>query len=240
MTARSPEQARKRYYLVTRDMSPVSGGLSFVNREAALVNGRLAGTHEHREPGHPHPVFVGIPRLREKPQVVIGGSGPTALDYYDLFKPIFISTRAKELLEGIDPGGFEFAECETVDRRGSRVKSYWWMDVIRWVETFDEERSSFEWYRDSYPMAPDAQTNPSMSALYDIHMPGGFPDEYHAFWFAHYRIKFVFDEVLVDAWREARLTGAHFTPLQPPTEAEFKDHVRFVNYPYWTEKARQS
>ena len=165
--------------------------------------------------------------------------GGNALDYYDFFKPIFISTRAKKLLEGIDPEGFEYAECETINPRGKPIESCWWMDVIRWVETFDEARSDFKWYRDSDPLAPDAQTNPSISDLYHIHMPAGFPDEYHAFWLAHYRIKFVFDEVLVDAWRKAGLTGAAFTPLQPPTDAEFRQQVRFVNYPYWTHRARQ-
>ena len=239
MTTSPSEPTRKRYYLVNRNMGPESGGFSWVNKDEALVDGRLAGTHERWEPGHPHPAFVGVPPLRTKPKLVLGGSGPTNLDYYDVWKPIFISTRAKKLVEGIDPGGFEFAECETVDRQGKRIESYWWMDVIRWVETFDEARSDFAWYRDRNPAAPDAQTNPSISDLYDIRMPAGFPDEYHAFWLAHYRLKFVFDEVLVDTWRQAGLTGVHFTPLQSPTEAEFKEHSRFVNYPYWTEKARQ-
>jgi hypothetical protein len=239
VTTRSTERARKRYYLVSRHMVPESGGLTFTNEKEALVDGRTAGTHEHWEQGHAYPIFVGVPPFREKPRLVIGGSGPTALDYYDFFKPIFISNRGKKLLEGIDPEGFEFAEFDTVNRRGKRIEPYWWMDVIRWVEKFDEERSDFRWYRDANPLAPDAHTNASASDLYDIHMPEGFPDEYHAFWFAHYRIKYVWDEVLVDAWRNAGLTGASFTPLQPPTEAEFKERFRFVNAPYWTNRMRQ-
>jgi hypothetical protein len=236
-TARSSEPARKRYYLVSRDMDPRSAGFSF-ELDHALIDGRRAGTHEHTVPGRPHPLYLGVPRLREKPRVVVVGRGPTALDYYD-FMPVFISTRAKKLLEGIDPGAFEFAECETVDPRGKPVESYWWMDVIRLVMEIDEERSDFVRYRDRLPLDPEAQDNPAWTDLYDLHMPDGFPGEYHAFWLAYYRSRCIFDEVLVDAWRKAGLTGARFTPLQPPTAAEFKDHVRFVTYPYWTDKLRQ-
>ncbi|HEX6746156.1 MAG TPA: DUF1629 domain-containing protein [Longimicrobium sp.] len=239
MTTRTPEPARKRYYLVSLDVASNSGtGVFFVNEEEALVNGRRVGYHERRVPGHPHPVFVGVPPLREKPKVVIPGTGAKAVDY-DGMIPVFISSRAKRLLEGIDPGAFEFAECETATRRGNPIEPYWWMDVIRWVEKFDEARSDFEWYRDRFPTAPNAQDNPSMFRLYDIHMPAGFPDEYHAFRFAHFNGKAVFDEVIVDAWRAARLTGAMFTPLQPPTKADLKRHLSFINYPYWTERSHR-
>ncbi len=236
MAAGSPDQARKRYYLVRADRTLDTGGLLFANREEALVDGRLAGTHERREPGYPHPLFLGVPPLRAKPKLVIGGGGSTALDYHG-DRPVFISTRAKKLIEAIDPEGLEFAQCETVTPDGEPTEPYWWMAVIRWVEEFDERRSDFEWYRDSNPTAPDAQTNPSISALYDIHMPEGFPDNHHAFWFAHYRLYPVFDQVLADAWRSEGLTGLQFTPLQRPTEAEFERRARFVNHPYWAEKA---
>jgi hypothetical protein len=238
MTTTPSEHARKRYYLVSRHMDSRSAGFDFVNREEALIDGRSAGTHEHRVPGLPHPIIVGVPRFRAKPRVVVVGSGPSALDYYD-FMPVFISTRAKELLEGIDPDGFEFAECETVNRRGEPVEPYWWTDVIRLVQEFDEERSDFVRSRDDLSADPEAVANRRISDLYDLHMPDGFPREYHAFWLARYRRYFVFDEVLVDAWRKGGLTGARFTPLQPPTAAEFKHHVHFVTYPYWTERAHK-
>jgi hypothetical protein len=239
MTTRSSEQVRKRYYLVSLDMSRNSGdNLSWVNKEETLVNGRLAGTQEREVPGLPHPLLVGLPLLRAKPRLVVERSGRKALDFYGP-STIFISNRAKELLEGIDPGAFEFAECETVTRRGDPIEPFWWMEVIRVVQ-LDEERSDFQWYRDAFPKNPDAQSNPRMVALNDIHMPEGFPDEHHAFWIGKYQRNFVFDEVLVDAWRGAGLIGPRFTPLQPPTKAELKDHLSFVNYPYWTEKARQT
>jgi hypothetical protein len=237
MTTGSSDPARKRYYLVSRDMDPRSAGFSF-ELDHALIDGRRAGTHEHTIPGRPHPVYLGVPLLREKPRVVVVGRGPTALDYYD-FMPVFISTPAKELLERIDPAGFEFAECETVDRRGKPVEPYWWMEVIRLVHEIDEERSEFVRYRDRNPLDPEAQASRAISHLYDIHMPEGFPEEYHAFWLADSRPHFVFDGVLVDAWREAGLTGARFTPLQPPTAAELEHHLRFVNSPYWTNRLRQ-
>jgi uncharacterized protein DUF1629 len=239
MTTHPSEQARKRYYLVSLDMTRNSGdNLSFANREEALVNGRLAGTHEREVPGVSHPLLVGIPPLRKKPELVVGGSGRRALDYYGP-SPIFVSNRAKELLEGIDPQAFEFAECETVTRRGDPIEPYWWMAVIRLVQ-FDEERSDFQWYRDAFPTAPDAQRNPTMVALNDIHMPKGFPDEYHAFWIGNYRRQFVFDEVLADPWRGAGLLGAQFTPLQPPTKAEFKHHNSFINYPIGQKRPKRN
>jgi hypothetical protein len=239
MTSRSPEQARKRYYLVRDDLTDKSPGYEFENRSEVLVDGRLAGTHEHRVPGHPMPVLVGIPPLRGKPRLVLGGSGKRARDYYGS-NPVFISSRAKRLIEGIDPDGFEFVECETVTRTGDSVEPYWWANVVRWVDKFDEARSGFEWTRDRFPDMADAQNNPSMFRLYDIRMPEGFPADSHAFWLAHYLNYAVFDEVIVDAWRAAGLTGAIFTPLQPPTQAERKLAHLFVNAPYWTEKARQT
>lgn len=228
--------ARKRYYLVQENRADTASGYSFTNEDQALVNGRLAGTHEHRVPGFAHPRLLGIPHLRAKPKLVILGAARNARDYYATGPgPVFVSTRAKKLLEQVDPDAFEFAECEAVTRRKDRIEPYWWMAVIRMVETFDEERSKFVWYRDAFPSDPNAQANPTMVRLYDIHMPRGFSEEYHAFWLGHYQLQAVFDDVLVDAWRKAGLTGALFTPLQPPAQAEFKDHNWFVNYPYWTE-----
>ena len=238
MTADASEPARKRYYLVQQNLADNSSGYSFANKEAALVDGRLAGTHEHQVPGSPHPVLVGIPLLRETPRLIVLGGERNVRDYYGAH-PVFVSTRAKALLEGIDPDGFEFVECETVTRRGEPIEPYWWMDVIRWVEKFDEARSHFEWTRDRFPGIPEPEKNLSMFRLYDIHMPAGFPEAYHAFWLAHYHGYAAFDEVLVDAWRAAGLTGAVFTPLQPPTPADLKDQHLFLNAPYWTANARQ-
>jgi hypothetical protein len=168
--------------------------------------------------------------------VVVAGTGRSALDYYD-FGPIFISSRAKELLSAIDPAAFEFAECETVDPKGKPAEPYWWMAVIRWVETFDEQRSHVAWYHDGHPTDPEARNNPRIEDLNELRMPEGFPGEQHAFWIAPYRRTFVWDEALVDAWRARGLTGATFTPLQQPTPAELKDRFRFINAPYWTNKA---
>lgn len=236
MTASEP--ARKRYYLVSLDVANNSGaGVFFVNEDEALVNGRRIGYQECRIPGHPFPVFVGVPPLREKPRVLVGGTGARAVDY-DGMMPVFISNRAKKLLEGIDAEAFEFAECETATRRGNPIEPYWWMEVIRWVEKFDEERSDFEWYRDRFPATPNAHDHPLMFRLYDVHMPTGFPEAYHAFRFAHHNSYAVFDEVIVDAWREAGMTGAQFTPLQPPTKVDMKTHLSFRNYPYWTNGSR--
>lgn len=237
MTTKPSEQTGKRYYLVGQNLLDTNTGYSFANEAEALIDGRTAGTHEYRVPGFERPVRIGIPPLREKPRLIVRGKVRDVRDYYG-DRPRFVSTRAKQLVERIDPDGFEFAECETFDIRGTPIQSYWWMEAIRWVEKFDEERSVFEWTRDRFPAAPDAQNNPSIFALHEMRMSEGFPEEYHAFWLAHYQNYVVFDEVLADAWRSEGLKGAVFTPLQTPSEAEMKDHNLFVNYPYWTERAQ--
>jgi hypothetical protein len=236
MTTPSPEPGRKRYYLVSLDVGNSGSGPFFVNEDEALVNRRRIGFHERHVPGRTHPVFAGVPPLRARPKVLIPGTGARAVDY-DGMSPVFLSGRAKRLLESIDPEAFEFAECETATRRGNPIEPYWWLAVVRRVEKFDEARSDFEWYHDRFPTAPGARDNPRMLRLNDIHMPADFPDEYHAFWLAHFNSYAVFDEVIVDAWREAKMTGAKFTPLQPPTKTDFKRHLSFVNYPYWTDRA---
>lgn len=239
MTTKPSEQTRTRYYLASLDMSLEQGaGLWFANEDDALVNGRTAGTRELNIPSLPYPIPVGVPPFRETPLLVVSGDG--SVQPPDFYGPIpsAVSNRAKELLERIDPEGFEFAETHTVSETGRLLEPYWWMSVVRVVAKFDEERSDFVRYRDKFPAAPDAQSNPTMFVINDVRMPEDFPAANHAFQLAHYRNYPVFSEVIVDAWRERGLTGAQFTPLQPPTEVDFETHLGFVNYPYWTEKVR--
>lgn len=239
MTTKPSGQTRKRNYLASLDLTLEEGaGLWFANKAEALVNGRTSGTREVPLPGLARPVRVGMPPFREKPKLVVSGDGSVPPPDFHGRIPTFVSNRAKQLLERVDPEGFEFGETETVTETGTVMEPFWWMSVVRIVPQFDEERSDFVWYRDQYPAAPDAQSNPTMAVLNDIRMPEGFPATSHAFHLAHYRKYPVFSEDIVDAWRELGLTGAQFTPLQPPTDTDFQTHLAFVNYPYWTEKVR--
>lgn len=242
-TGPSTREPRKRYYIFSPDLTS-SGGYEFLNQDEALIDGRTAGRHEHSVPGSNAPFCTGAPPLREKPKLMLDADGASLLDLYGQ-SPRFLSSRAKALLADIDPEGFEFVECETVDRKGIPLEPYWLTDAIRIVNEFDEERSSFVRYVDKFPERADHSNN-LIVALNDIYMSPNLSDSYHAFYFPRYATYFIVDDVLADAWRRMELTGVRFTPLQLPTEEEFgshkeyPDHLSFRNYPYWTNREDES
>jgi hypothetical protein len=237
------DDRRKRLYIFSPDLTLHPNDFQFVNESEALINGVRAGRYEHPIPGYGAPFCTGLPLLREKPRLRIGmldeddDSDPPPHELLDAygFGPHFISGRAKALLSEIDGEGFDFLECDTTDPDGAPVTPYWMMNAIRVVE-FDRERSSFEHFpQTTYP-------TPSVVALNDIYLPRDFPDAYHAFFFSTYQIAFIIDDVIAGAWKQARLTGARFTPLQQPSEEELGAHkqhpdfLTFMNYPYWNPK----
>jgi len=225
---------RKGYYQVSADMNRNPSDFRFTNEDDVFINGRRSGTHEHWIEGYPMPLSFGIPPMREKPKLVVGRKNKL-LDAYGLWD-VYISRRAKELLCTIDPDAFEFAECDTVDRRGHRIDSYWMMRIIRVVERFDEEKSDFITHVQQNPEAQDRDTNFNISALNDIYMLPDLSENYHAFYFLKYQINFIFDDILVKAWKELRLSGWTFTPLQQPTKKEMKQRGSFYNSPYWLDR----
>jgi hypothetical protein len=239
-TGPRPEESRKRYYIFSPDLTVAHSDHAFVNQGEALIDGRSAGRHEHSVPGYMVPICTGVPPLRERPKLVLGAECEGLLDIYG-FGPRFVSGRAKAVLSEIDPEGFEFVECDTVDAEGNSLEPYWMTDAIRLVNGFDEGRSSFRRYVDQYPENADP-LNLAIVALNDIRMSPELPESHHAFYFPSYQGYFIVDDILADAWREARLSGATLTPLQTPTQEEFgaekqyPDHLSFLNYPYWTQR----
>lgn len=154
------------------------------------------------------------------------------------FNPRFFSGRAKSILARIDPEGFEFVECDTFDRSGTRIESYWMANAVRVVPEFDEVRSSFKRFAEENPESGDP-SNPNIVTLNDIYMPPGFPRSYHVFYLARYPAHFIVDGAIADAWTREELTGARLTPLQPPTDEELgadqeqPSYLSFLNHPYW-------
>ncbi len=201
----------------------------------------MAGRHEHIVPGYRSPFTTGLPPLFGKPAISIRAETDEVLDLYG-FKPYFVSGRAKDLLSRLDPKGFEFAECATFDRSDNPVQPYWMTEAVRVVREFDEERSSFQRYVDANPDTEDP-LNPAIVALNDIYMSANLPKSYHSFYFPRYAGNFIVDAAIADTWREAGLTGAMFTPIQPPTEDDLgrakkdPDYFYFKNSPYWSRKA---
>jgi Protein of unknown function (DUF1629) len=220
---------RRRYYLVDVDVNRNPTDCQVLNQEEVfhmtppMLDGRrypiTAGTREYPIPGHPHHERYGLPRMRAKPQLFVGRYNKL-LDSYGLDKVRYVSDRAKELLCSIDAEAFEFAECDARSRKGVNVGPYWMMTVIRPVDGFDEERSVFEWNEGTDGVTGVPYRGPYFSHLYDIHMLPGLGEDVHAFFFPRYSRAFVFDQVLVDAWRAQKLSSWVFTPLQPPTPRE--------------------
>lgn len=236
----SSNKERRRFYIVGPDMRKNPSDFEFVNIADALINTPFpnayvrAGSHKYQVEGFKVPSSFGIPHLRTKPALVVGVDKDELLDLYGLGER-YVSTRAKDLLCQIDPDAFEFAECATVDGAGRPVESYWMMDVIRVVDQFDEERSDVIWCRDFFAGEPEQADNPLLCRINDVYFPS-VSSQAHAFYLLRHRRYFIFDAVLADAWRAAGLTGALFTPLQPPSAEEMSDADSFVNYPYWSKR----
>jgi hypothetical protein len=223
------DPARKRYYLFSEDLARNPSDFEELNasdiypKSPPGPNGRglvRAGARRDKPAGAPFEISYGLPEFLAKPKVRIG-IARKPLDAYGFHRRRLVSTRAKGLLSEIDPGAFDFAECETVTPRGLQLEPYWWMDIARVVDRFDENRSEFETYEDVDPGFEHYHPR-QIRALHDIHMSPDVPRHFHAFILARAPLRMVFDDVLADAWRERGFTGAAFVPLQPPAPRERK------------------
>lgn len=233
------DPARKRYYLFSEDLTRNPSDFDELNasdvypKSTPGPNGQglvRAGARRDKPPGAPFEICYGLPQFLAKPKVRVAAAR-TPLDVYGFHTRRLVSTRAKQLLSEIDPGAFDFAEWVTVTRKGQPIEPYWWMDIARLVDRFDEDRSVFETYAD---VDPDFEHHhpQHIRALHDIHMLPELPKHFHAFILARAPLRIVFNEVLADAWRKRRFTGAEFMPLQPPTPTERIG--RGYKFAYWS------
>jgi Protein of unknown function (DUF1629) len=229
-----PEPGRRRFYLFDKILTSDAAAYDWENERSCTPSGSLLGRHRHQIEGSRMSASVGLPIFTERPRFRLSPRR-RLYDFYG-YGPYWVSGKAKALLERIDAAAFEFEECETIDKQGRPMPSYWLMDVARLVQRFDEARSDFATYGHLDPDAPEAMGNPLIWRLNDIHMLPGFPEDWHAFRFARYGPQFIADGDIVDAWRAAGLSGAEFTPLQPPTAREMRSMGRFYNFPYWSDR----
>ena len=204
-------------------------------RTAAMADGQpvltRAGARHFTLPDSPHKKPFGLPKLLAKPRVFVARKNKP-LDIYGFHKRRIVSTRAKQLLCEIDPTAFDFAECETVTRKGIEVEPYWMLDIARVVFEFDEARSVFETAKGVDGVTGEPYDGPHIASLHDIHMSPNLRSDFHAFSLARYSLHMVFDQTLADAWRAGRLSGAEFLPLQPPTPKERRG--RGYSLRYWS------
>jgi hypothetical protein len=185
---------------------------------------------------------IGLTALDETPQIKVSLK-KKPIDIYGACTPdgpFFVSTRAKLLFEQLDPDAFTFVPCETTTRRTLEVDTYWMCGINRVVPEFDEEKSIFiNECQDQSKLVTGRCTSLSTSKAFDIHMKAGMPDSYQAFSLMQYRSYFIFSDVIVDAWRAAKMTGLNFTPLQTPTKKEARGAARFLTWMYYFQSGRE-
>lgn len=231
---------RKRYYLVDVDSKRNPSDFELLNAEEIYpltpepIGGRRlpirAGRYRCEVEGM-HPRSYGLPELRAKPRLFVALKNKP-LDAYG-FGERYVSSRARALLRSIDADAFEFAECETLSRRGIEVEPYWMVENVRPVAGFDEARSVFELASGFDGSTGEPYEGPYWSALIDIHMKPDLPEDHHAFFFPRYLAHMIFDQVLADAWRAAGLSGWTMSPLQPPAPKERKPNLYGQSFGYW-------
>jgi len=240
------DPTRKRYYLVQTDFRRAVTDMSILN-ESEFVRHGWQGGHEIRIFAGKDVVgqdryyggFYGLPNISAIPKIKVGLRN-NPIDVYRISGHYFVSNRAKNLLEGIDEGAFDFVQCDTITRHDKAIDSYWLMDVKRVVTEFDENNSVFTETggRNSEPVLADQGI--TINKLYDIRMLESMPSAYHAFYLIKYNGYFFFDEVIVDVWRKCKFNSLIFSPMQPPTAKEMHDVAYFVNSEYFIEEMRNN
>ena len=90
------------------------------------------------------PATGGFPELRQKPRLVYdpaAGDPPQDLEG-GLSGYWLVSDRLKSVLEGMDPEGFAFVECDYLLQDGSQGPPYFLCDVVRVLDALDEAAST--------------------------------------------------------------------------------------------------
>ena len=229
------ERSRKRYYHVHADFTRNPSDFELMNPLEALGTKFpfKGGAHECSMPGSSHPVRYGLPELLARPKLFVARQNKP-LDAYGLSSILYVSSRAKELLSSIDKGAFEFVECETLSRRSVSIEPYWMVAIARPLVSFDEQKSIFEWAAGEDGVTGEPYVGPHIANFYDIHMPPGLHEDWHAFFFVKdVRQRMVFDQLLIEKWRSNKLSGWTFAPLQPPAPSERRATMAGEHFMYW-------
>jgi Protein of unknown function (DUF1629) len=255
------DPSRRRYYIAKNNLDRV-GDFKFLNEDAfkeTIYDGSLSASFTnkfypessiHRIPAGKnilgedvhYSYRTGLPKLDERPRVKVALKNKPC-DIYGSNsgnKAFFVSTRAKQLFERIDPEAFEFLECETTTRRTLEVEPYWLCAFKRFVMEFDEENSVFVRSSPDHLKLTDGKCMViSANDAFDIRMSPDMPQDYHAFFLAKMKSYPIFSEDLADPWRAEKLTGIDFTPLQTPTSREARRAGHFLTAYYYFEILRK-
>jgi Protein of unknown function (DUF1629) len=242
---RPVDPTRKRFYLVDTDVHRSTTDLELLNENellgpespSACKSVRVFSCKDVDGRDQYYSGTFGLPKFYATPRIKVG-SRNKLLDFYIRSGRKYVSPRAKTLLESIDPDAFDFVECDTITRHKVQIEPYWMLAVKRAVTEFDEERSVYRERGGRDPRPVPANLAVTITNIYDIRMSPDMPDNYHAFYLIKYLRHFIFDEVIVDAWRAAKFNGLMFSPLQPPTTQELKFPLYYLNSRYFYEDYR--
>lgn len=130
------------FYVISQDFDELPHGVELVNAKVL----RPAGRAIIRPEVGGFPKFDDVPRLREtSPEM-------TLLDFQVGFEGYWlVSDRLKGIFESIDPGAFEFAECELVKYDGTLGEPYFLCDVVRSLDAIDDDASVVKVATEGYP-----------------------------------------------------------------------------------------
>lgn len=88
------------------------------------------------------PFRRGFPPFVEAPRLQLDKRRIAAKRDFDVFKAVwFVSVRAKEIFEALDPTAFEFCRCDTELADGSPAPEYWLCKVLPALDAVDEDNS---------------------------------------------------------------------------------------------------
>ncbi|MBK0025020.1 DUF1629 domain-containing protein [Stenotrophomonas sp. S48] len=188
------------YYLFAPDLESRRAfrGAEFDNEQELLTPPRLIV----------RPEKGGFPALREKPRIIFDASkGPAPRDLEGGFSGYWlVSERLHRVMNKVDPGAFEFAECEVRLPDGAIGPRYYLCDVVRELDALDESASKLDIEVDEdfvngkfYSIAGGAKLTFRSEAVADAHV---FLTPFSTFVIA--------DRTFVDAVRSAGVPGNSF------------------------------
>jgi len=230
---------RPRFYELGHD--PLANAIyKFTNKERVFPTGDRRKKHRVHLPETRFSYLVGVPEFAERPSFVLGSrkKNRIPLDYYDAAGFMLISSRFKALIDDVDPGAIEAVECDARNPKGEPLPPYWWIDVIRVLDSVvDEEKSVLRFLTESPFASGDDIEKLLYLDLQDISFRQSIVSPANLFRILRYTARPIVGERLADVIREAGTSGLFLTPLQPPLPEEAKYHLSFCNYPYWTNEA---
>jgi len=145
------------------------------------------------------PKYSDVPRFLFDKQL---GLPPRDLEEY--WHYWLVSNKTKAVLEGVDPDGFVFVECDVLRPDGAVGPAYWLCDVIRILDAVDEAASRLKIYDEQGPKSY------SLVGGATLVFKEAVVGEAHVFRMAHLKPAVICDQQLKDACKVAGLRGISF------------------------------